>query len=116
MKQSRSVQYDKSIKDPKVALRGRLQELAYTRVRYGYRQLHVLLKREGWQLGKSQASALQRRAIAATVKAAQASEDGAPTSGEGQTDPAQRGVAQRLWGGPAGRWHQVAHANHCWCL
>ena len=27
----------------------RLQELALTRVRYGYRRLHVLLRREGWQ-------------------------------------------------------------------
>ncbi|SCX60986.1 putative transposase [Nitrosospira sp. Nsp1] len=26
-----------------------------TRVRYGYRRIHVLLKREGWQLGKNQA-------------------------------------------------------------
>ncbi len=30
------------------ALRLRLRELAATRVRYGYRRLHVLLRREGW--------------------------------------------------------------------
>jgi putative transposase len=29
-------------------LRLRLKELAHTRVRYGYRRLHVLLRREGW--------------------------------------------------------------------
>jgi len=28
----------------------RLKELAATRVRYGYRRLHVLLRREGWQV------------------------------------------------------------------
>ncbi|SDZ82564.1 putative transposase [Nitrosospira multiformis] len=54
MKQSRSVQYYRSIKDPKQALRGRMREIAKTRVRYGYRRIHVLLKREGWQLGKNQ--------------------------------------------------------------
>jgi putative transposase len=36
------------------ALRGRMREIAKTRVRYGYRHIHVLLKREGWQLGKNQ--------------------------------------------------------------
>ena len=54
MKQSRSVQYYQSVKDPKQALRRRMREVAQTRVRYGYRRIHVLLKREGWQLGKNQ--------------------------------------------------------------
>ena len=40
----------KSRRDPQVALRMRLKELAETRVRYGYRRLHVLLRREGWQV------------------------------------------------------------------
>jgi putative transposase len=42
------------VKDPKLALRQRMRELAQVRVGYGYRRLHVLLKREGWQLGKNQ--------------------------------------------------------------
>jgi putative transposase len=29
-----------------------LRELAFTRVRYGYRRLTVLLQREGWKVGK----------------------------------------------------------------
>ena len=33
---------------PQVELRLRLKELAATRVRYGYRRLHVLLRREGF--------------------------------------------------------------------
>lgn len=53
--QHRSMQYYRSVKDPKLALRGRMHELAQVRVRYGYRRLHVLLRREGWQLGKDQA-------------------------------------------------------------
>ena len=37
-----------SRKDPQMALRIRLRELAGSRVRYGYRRLTVLLRREGW--------------------------------------------------------------------
>ena len=37
-----------SRKDSQVALRLRLRELAGSRVRYGYRRLTVLLRREGW--------------------------------------------------------------------
>jgi len=55
IKQHRSNQYYSSVKDPRLALRARMREIAHTRVRYGYRRIHVLLKREGWQLGKSQA-------------------------------------------------------------
>ena len=43
--QSRSVQYYRSRKDPKLALRTRMRELAQIRIRYGYRRLHVLLRR-----------------------------------------------------------------------
>jgi len=32
----------------------RMRELAQVRIRYGYRRLHVLLRREGWSLGKDQ--------------------------------------------------------------
>jgi putative transposase len=37
-------------RDPQDALRVRLRELAGSRVRYGYRRLTVLLKREGWEV------------------------------------------------------------------
>ena len=42
-----SVQY-RSRRPPQAPLRQRLRELATTRVSYGYRRLHVLLRREGW--------------------------------------------------------------------
>ena len=51
----RSVFYYRSVRNPRLELRGRMRELARTRVRYGYRRLHVLLKREGWRLGRNQA-------------------------------------------------------------
>jgi putative transposase len=37
-------------RDPQEALRTRLRELAGSCVRYGYRRLTVLLKREGWEV------------------------------------------------------------------
>jgi putative transposase len=47
---SRSTLRRKSRRDPQEALRRRLRELAAVRVRYGYRRLTVLLKREGWKV------------------------------------------------------------------
>jgi len=52
IRQHRSVQYYKSCKDPRTALQARMCELAQVRIRYGYRRLHVLLRREGWILGR----------------------------------------------------------------
>ena len=46
----RSSQRYRSRRDPQVALRLRLKDLAAVRVRYGYRRLHVLLRREGWMV------------------------------------------------------------------
>lgn len=40
----------KSLADPQIALRMRLCELAASRVGYGYRRLHILLWREGWEV------------------------------------------------------------------
>lgn len=36
--------------DEQVALRMRIREIAVVRVRYGYKRIHVLLKREGWEI------------------------------------------------------------------
>ena len=52
VRQHRSVHYYRSCKDPRTALRVRMRELAQVRMRYGYRRLHVLLRREGWMLGR----------------------------------------------------------------
>lgn len=45
---SRATQRYRSQAAPQGELRMRLKELAQARVRYGYRRLHVLLRREGW--------------------------------------------------------------------
>ena len=46
----RSSQRYRKRSDPQVALRMRLKEMAAARVRYGYRRLHILLRREGWEV------------------------------------------------------------------
>lgn len=40
----------KSRRPDQASLEMRIKDLAATRVRYGYRRIHVLLRREGWQI------------------------------------------------------------------
>ena len=47
-------------KNPCTALRMRIREIARARVRYGYRKILVLLRREGWQVGKSRMQRVYR--------------------------------------------------------
>ena len=41
-----------STQESRTALRLRIREIARVRIRYGYRKIRVLLKREGWNVGK----------------------------------------------------------------
>jgi putative transposase len=52
IKVTRSSAYYRSRKDPLLALRQRMREVAQTRVRFGYRRLRVVMLREGWEVGK----------------------------------------------------------------
>ena len=56
----RSSQRYRKRSDPQVALRMRLKELAAARVRYGYRRLHILLRREGWSVNHKRTYRLYR--------------------------------------------------------
>lgn len=58
----RMTQRYRSRREPQVALRMRLKELAVARVRYGYRRLHVLLRREGWSVNHKRVYRLYREA------------------------------------------------------
>jgi len=49
-----------SRRDPQTGLRMRLRELAGSRVRYGYRRLTVLLRREGWTVNTKRVYRLYR--------------------------------------------------------
>lgn len=51
--QHRSTQRKVLRLDPRTALRQRMHEIVLTRLRFGYRRVHILLKREGWQVGKN---------------------------------------------------------------
>lgn len=48
MQAPRSTQRYQSTADEQAGLKKRIKEIAETRVRYGYRRIHVMLKREGW--------------------------------------------------------------------
>ena len=52
-RQHRSTQRKPIIRDPRTAVRQRMHEIVRTRVRYGYRRVHIMLKREGWSAGRN---------------------------------------------------------------
>ena len=52
-RQPRSTQRQPSRRNPHTAMRLRMHEIAQTRLRYGYRRVHILLKREGWPVGRN---------------------------------------------------------------
>lgn len=49
---SRKVFRYKSVRDDQEALRQRIREIAHSRIRYGYKRVHILLKREGIHVNK----------------------------------------------------------------
>ena len=46
--QPRSVQWYKSRRPPQDALKRRIKEISEVRIRYGYKRIYVMLRREGW--------------------------------------------------------------------
>ena len=52
MQMTRSMYYYRSRIDPQTALRQRIREIAHARVRFGYRRVYIMLRREGWDVGK----------------------------------------------------------------
>lgn len=57
---SRSSCRYRSRADEQAALRIRLRDLAYSRASYGYRRLHILLRREGWRVNHKRVYRLYR--------------------------------------------------------
>ena len=60
IKLQRSTCRYRSIADEQAALRIRLRDLAQARVSYGYRRLHILLRREGWKVNHKRIYRLYR--------------------------------------------------------
>jgi putative transposase len=52
-RQARSTQRKPSRRNPHTAIRRRMHEIAQTRIRYGYRRVHIMLKRDGWSVGRN---------------------------------------------------------------
>ena len=50
----------KSKRSEQAALKERIKKIAETRVRYGYRRIHVLLRREGWLINDKRVHRLYR--------------------------------------------------------
>jgi putative transposase len=60
MRFDRSTHRHQPIRDEQVPLRKRMREIALVRVRYGYRRIHVLLRREGWSVNHKRVQRLYR--------------------------------------------------------
>lgn len=52
-RQNRSTQRKPSIRDPRLDIRQRMREIVQTRIRYGYRRVQIMLRREGWAVSKN---------------------------------------------------------------
>ena len=60
LKAPRSSHHYRARRDAQAELRSRIREIAAARVRYGYRRIHVLLKREGWMVNAKRVWRLYR--------------------------------------------------------
>jgi putative transposase len=56
----RSTYHYRSKRSGQAVLMKRIKEIAETRVRYGYRRIHVLLRREGWPVNAKRVCRLYR--------------------------------------------------------
>lgn len=52
-RQHRSTHRKPRTRDPRTAVRQKMHEIVRARVRYGYRRVHIMLKREGWSVGRN---------------------------------------------------------------
>ena len=55
-----STYHYKSRRPGQAPLEHRIREICQTRIRYGYRRVHVLLRREGWSLGQNKTRRIYR--------------------------------------------------------
>jgi putative transposase len=60
LRAERSSYHYKGKRRPQAVLMKRIKEIAETRVRYGYRRIHVLLRREGWRVNAKRVWRLYR--------------------------------------------------------
>ncbi len=49
-----------SLRYDQAPLRARIREIAYSRIRYGYQRIHIILRREGWKVNHKRTHRLYR--------------------------------------------------------
>ena len=52
-RQHRSTQRKPSTRDLRTEIRQRMNEIVRTQILYGYRRVHIMLRREGWAVGRN---------------------------------------------------------------
>ena len=77
----------RSRRPSQASLKQRIKEIAETRVRYGYRRIHVLLRREGWLVNAKRVNRHYREGPAIAQQVAEAEGQGQAARGS------QRAVA-----------------------
>jgi putative transposase len=114
---ARRVYSYKSCKDPQTVLRLRMKELAMARMRYGYRKIGTLLKREGFPHSMGMLYRVYREEGLSTALSARTSFQSPGNATTTQTGIAARSsVESGLCSGSTLQWKSVPLPDHCGCL
>jgi hypothetical protein len=100
-----------SQRDPLTALRQRLRELAQTRVRFGYRRLLVMLRREGWDVGRQRLYRGQRGGAGPAPQTSLAACHGRASGAASAIDGSQPHLEHGFRGGRIGRRPPIPGAD-----
>ena len=94
---ARSTVRYRSRRDGRELLRRRIREIAGARVSYGYRQVHTLLRREGWVVNHKQVYRLYREGRShAAAQAPQAAAGNRPTRATERSERTKREMGDGL--------------------
>ena len=112
MRFDRSTHRYPPIRDDQAALRKRMTEIASVRVRYGYRRIHVLLRREGWAVNHKRVQRLYRdEGLNLRVRRPRRHVTAARRVERSESDLGQRGVVDGLRLRRAVRWSPVSRPD-----
>ena len=93
MRFDRSTHRNQPIRDEQVPLRKRMREIALVRVRYGYRRIQVLLRREGWAVNHKRVQRLYREeGLNPSQQASAPACHGGASFGTAKTDRCERSM------------------------
>ena len=96
-RQHRSTQRKPGTRDPQLEIRSRMREIAAPRIRYGYRRIHIMLRRNGWAVGRNLVWRLfPRGRLGAAQQAAAAAQDGGASGSSVRPEAPQRGLEPGL--------------------